>query len=52
MFEHYWINPVGQLHAVVVLDIADPALFALAGLSGDTTDVLRDTETWHSTAES
>jgi hypothetical protein len=25
VFGHYWINPVGQLHAVVVLDIADPA---------------------------
>ena len=22
---NYWINPVGQLHAVVVLDIANPA---------------------------
>jgi hypothetical protein len=25
VFGHYWINPVGQLHAVVVLDIANPA---------------------------
>ncbi len=25
VFGHYWINPVGKLHAVVVLDIADPA---------------------------
>ena len=25
VFEHYWLMPVGQLHAVVVLDIADPA---------------------------
>jgi hypothetical protein len=25
VFGHYWINPVGQLHAVVVLDIADPS---------------------------
>lgn len=25
VFGHYWINPVGQLHAVIVLDIADPA---------------------------
>ena len=24
VFENYWINPVGQLHAVIVLDIADP----------------------------
>jgi hypothetical protein len=25
LFSHYWINPVGQLHVVVVLDVADPA---------------------------
>lgn len=25
VFGNYWIMPVGQLHAVVVLDIADPA---------------------------
>lgn len=25
VFGHYWINPVGQLHAVVVLDIDNPA---------------------------
>jgi hypothetical protein len=25
VFGNYWINPVGQLHAVVVLDIANPA---------------------------
>ena len=25
VFGQYWINPVGQLHSVVVLDIADPA---------------------------
>lgn len=25
IFGHYWINPVGQLHAVIVLDIANPA---------------------------
>lgn len=25
IFGHYWINPVGQLHTVIVLDIADPA---------------------------
>jgi len=25
VFGHFWINPVGQLHTVVVLDIADPA---------------------------
>ncbi len=25
VFGHYWINPVGQLHSVVVLDIADPS---------------------------
>lgn len=25
VFGDYWINPVGQLHAVVVLDIANPA---------------------------
>ena len=24
VFEHYWLMPAGQLHAVVVLDIADP----------------------------
>lgn len=25
VFGHYWINPVGKLHQVVVLDIADPS---------------------------
>ncbi len=25
VFGHYWINPVGKLHAVVVLDISNPA---------------------------
>ncbi len=25
VFGHYWINPVGKLHSVVVLDIADPS---------------------------
>ena len=25
VFENYWLMPVGQLHAVIVLDIADPA---------------------------
>ena len=25
VFDDYWLMPVGQLHAVVVLDIADPA---------------------------
>ena len=25
VFGHYWINPVGQLHTVLVLDIANPA---------------------------
>jgi hypothetical protein len=25
VFGHYWINPVGQLHSVIVLDIADPS---------------------------
>lgn len=25
VFDHYWLMPVGQLHAVVVLDITDPA---------------------------
>ncbi len=25
VFGHYWINPVGQLHTVIVLDIANPA---------------------------
>ena len=25
VFGHYWINPVGQLHTVVVLDISNPA---------------------------
>jgi hypothetical protein len=25
IFGHYWINPVGQLHTVLVLDIANPA---------------------------
>lgn len=25
VYGHYWINPVGQLHAVVVLDVADPS---------------------------
>jgi len=25
VFGHYWINPVGQLHTVIVFDIADPA---------------------------
>jgi len=25
VFGHYWINPVGQLHSVIVLDIANPA---------------------------
>lgn len=25
VFGHYWINPVGKLHSVVVLDIANPA---------------------------
>ena len=24
VFDHYWLMPAGQLHAVVVLDIADP----------------------------
>ncbi len=25
VFENYWINPVGHLHAVIVLDISNPA---------------------------
>ena len=25
VFGHYWINPAGKLHSVVVLDIANPA---------------------------
>jgi hypothetical protein len=25
VFGHYWINPVGKLHSVIVLDIANPA---------------------------
>ena len=25
VFGHYWINPVGQLHTVIVLDISNPA---------------------------
>lgn len=25
VYGHYWINPVGQMHTVVVLDIANPA---------------------------
>jgi len=25
VFGHYWINPVGKLHSVVVLDIANPS---------------------------
>jgi hypothetical protein len=37
VFGRYWIQPVGQLHAVVVLDIADPAspreVFRLSTLS-------------------
>ena len=25
VFGHYWLNPVGQLHTVIVLDVSDPA---------------------------
>lgn len=25
MFGNYWVMPVGQMHALAVLDIADPA---------------------------